>query len=331
MKKITYLLMIVIWMSGTAFAGLTRIQTIDIHAGWNAIFLEVEPDQPDPDLLFAETSIKQVLAYYTKISPVQYIQSPDEIEFKQNGWYRWVPSEHPESILNNLHRLQANHAYLVFSETNYTWNLTGTPFFQNRIWQPDSFNFTGFHVDPQAPPTFFQFFEGSKSHEKLIIYTLNQNNWEKIEYPSETNITSGKAYWVYCTGGSEYQGPMKIILPSPDNALSYYLTNPLYEIRIVNQSPNPLSFTMMPLLNTNENNTPVPLSIIIYSDTMQKGFEPFTAYTPENSIEAGDFSQIKLAIRRKEINQDSVSNLLKIMDDVGDVFYVKVWAENIRE
>ncbi|KPA17716.1 hypothetical protein MHK_002068 [Candidatus Magnetomorum sp. HK-1] len=39
--------------------------------------------------------------------------------------------------------------------TDFTLNISGTPQFKNQRWKPDSFNLTGFHVDPQAPPTFF--------------------------------------------------------------------------------------------------------------------------------------------------------------------------------
>jgi hypothetical protein len=327
MKKTIYLLFAIIWMSGTACAGLTRIQTINLQKGWNAIFLEVEPEKINPDDLFANTSIQQVLAYYEKVSSAQYIQDPDEIAFKTKGWYRWVPAAYPQSMLNSLKAMQANQAYLVYSDTDFTWDITGTPKFKQQKWQPDAYNFTGFHVDPQAPPTFFQYFESSKSHEDLIVYTLTENKWHQLEYPSQVNIVSGKAYWVYCKGGSDYQGPMRIILPPPGNVLNYYLVNTEYEIKIINDTPNPLSFSMIPILNTDDNEIPVPLSRVTYSKTLEKSFDPLTSYSPEKALESGDSDSIRLAVRRKDMAQSTASSLLKIIDDLGSVRYIQVWAE----
>ncbi|KPA11458.1 conserved hypothetical protein, secreted [Candidatus Magnetomorum sp. HK-1] len=44
-----------------ALAGKTVTQTIHLNTGWNAIFLEVFPEEPNPDILFKDTPITQVL------------------------------------------------------------------------------------------------------------------------------------------------------------------------------------------------------------------------------------------------------------------------------
>jgi len=49
---------------------------------------------------------------------------------------------------------------------------------------------------------------------------------------------------------------------------------------------------MLPISNTAENDRPVPLSIMTYSETMQKEYESFTSYTIENLIESGIIKKI---------------------------------------
>ena len=51
-------------------------QTIHLNTGWNAIFLEVFPDEPNPDFLFKDTPITQVLTIFAKDSSVQFIEDP---------------------------------------------------------------------------------------------------------------------------------------------------------------------------------------------------------------------------------------------------------------
>lgn len=309
---------------GAAGADTTRTQTIDLVRGWNSVFLEVAPEDPAPDAVFAGTPVAQAIAYFPKLSPVLFIQDPDETRWEKSGWHRWAPPGNPEAVLNDLYRIQANKTYILFSTADYTWRITGDPRFRKRKWRPDSFNLVGFHVDESAPPTFAQFFGMSRAHVGLKAYRLIDNQWRRILDPSAANIVSGRAYWVYCDGGSNHQGPLKITLPGSGDGLGF--TGPLHEreIEILNNSPNPLSFTVETLPG-NE----VPLSLVQKDLTAETvvSYAPFTAYSPASPLEPGETVRVRLAARRKEIEKDAVSGLLKITDDLGDRFYVPVRAE----
>ncbi|KPA14287.1 hypothetical protein MHK_005506 [Candidatus Magnetomorum sp. HK-1] len=65
-------------------------QTIHLNTGWNAIFLEVFPDEPNPDFLFKDTPITQVLTIFAKDSSVQFIEDPKEMDWKNETWFRWI-------------------------------------------------------------------------------------------------------------------------------------------------------------------------------------------------------------------------------------------------
>ncbi|KPA15655.1 conserved hypothetical protein, secreted [Candidatus Magnetomorum sp. HK-1] len=200
-----------------ALAGKTVTQTIHLNTGWNAIFLEVFPDEPNPDILFKDTPITQVLTIFAKDSSVQFIEDPKEVDWKNETWFRWIPSNAPEAILKTLHAINDNQGYIVYSNDDYTLDIKGQPGIKKRQWQPDAFNLVGFYVDPVAPPTFAQYFEGSRSHQNLQVFSLINGTWRQIEKHDLENIVSGKAYWVYCEGGSDYSGPLQISLPGTND------------------------------------------------------------------------------------------------------------------
>jgi len=318
----------VIQLSSFVYAANTIKQSIHIEAGWNSIFLEVQPVDSNPDNIFKKTPVNLVLTYFPKNSSVQFIESPDEIKWKQEGWHRWLPSDKQESVLNNLHAINDNQAYIIFSTQNFTLEITGVSTIRNHKWQPDSFNLTGFYVDPIAPPTFAQYFANSKAHSELNIYQLKENSWSKIESPDAYNIESGKAYWIYCHGSSNFTGPMDVSLPGTFDFLNFIGSNTELEFEIINNSPDPLSFKIEPVANEPGDDM-VPLSIVSYTLQKTKIFEPLISFAPTSALEPGQKLIFRIAVRRNEIMKNEVNNLLKIIDDLGNRFYIPVFAEKI--
>ena len=47
-----------------AAAESIRTQTLQLQPGWNAVFLEVYPADPDPAIMFANTPIDVAAAFY---------------------------------------------------------------------------------------------------------------------------------------------------------------------------------------------------------------------------------------------------------------------------
>jgi len=315
-------------ISPISYATKITSQSINIKAGWNSIFLEVQPVDSNPENIFKNTPVNLVLTYFPKNSSVQFIESPDEIKWKQEGWHRWLPSNKQESVLNNLYSINDNQAYIIFSKQDYTLEITGVSTIRKHKWQPDSFNLLGFYVDPIAPPTFAQYFANSKAHSELKIYHLIDNKWIKIENPEAYNIESGKAYWIYCNGSSNYTCPMEISLPGTFDYLNFIGSNTELEFEIINNSPDPLSFTIEPVSNEPGDDM-VPLSIVSYNIDKTKIFEPFNSFTPSVALEAGQKLTFRLAVRNDEIIKNEVSNLLKIIDDLGNRFFIPVYAEKI--
>ncbi|ETR69077.1 MAG: hypothetical protein OMM_04168 [Candidatus Magnetoglobus multicellularis str. Araruama] len=119
---------------------------------------------------------------------------------------------------------------------------------------------------------------------------------------------------------------MEINLPGIGNELNFRNTIPQKEITIVNRSLEPLSFTVTPIPNS-INDAGVPLSIISNADLTNTVFKPFESQTEAIAIEAGESVKLRLAIRQNDIHAPTVSNLLKVADDLGNRFYIPVRAE----
>lgn len=104
-------------------------QTIDLRPGWNAVYLEVEPNPRDTASVFAGLPIASVWAWNPRTSPVQFIQNPDELVPNQPGWLVFFPPSRPEAFLTNLFIVQANRAYLI---TFISYEIGGVSLFIDR-------------------------------------------------------------------------------------------------------------------------------------------------------------------------------------------------------
>lgn len=328
--RVLLTLFLVLGAAGPALADVTRTQTIDLTAGWNAVFMEVTPLEADMDAVLDGTPVSQVLAYFPKAGAVQYIQDPSEVDWRNREWRRWIPSDQPAAVLNDLHALQAGRAYLMFASADRQWDVAGTaPKFLKREWRPDSFNFLGFYVDPAAPPTFLQYFEGSEAHADFRVYELRENQWRPVADPGGVNIASGRAYWIWCDGGSDYPGPMEIETPAIQSRVDFTATAAELDVSLTNRSPNPLTFTIEQISNASGDQL-VPLSVAVFDPTAaqdNKTYDPLTVWSPATALEPGEKRSVSLAVERKAIASDTVSGLLKITDDLGDVVYIPVTAE----
>jgi hypothetical protein len=323
-KSFILWLICVLTLPATLKASTEITQNISIQAGWNAIFLKVQIQETNLNKVFENTPIKKVITFYPRHSSVQFIQDPDSIDWNKDTWLRWVSSDAPDAFLNNLYRLNANQSYLVYATSAFVWNVQGKPVFEQKKWQPESFNLTGFHIAPDAQITFADYFGGSQAHIDLNIYQLISNKWKRVANPYYEVIQPNSAYWVFCKGGSSYSGGLGVKLPGINNLLEYQLHVNELTIEITNNSTQDMSFSIVPL----ENNQ-VPLSLKTINENYQPNFETFQNYTSNSPLEPGQTTKICFAVRRKEMQSSELSGLLKISDDLGNQYYVKAWAKGL--
>ncbi len=199
-------------------AAFTMNQTFNLRAGWNAIWLEVEPVNKDINTVFQFVRpLESVWTFASVVSAVDFIQDPSEPVWNRDRWLVHVPTNRVESLNNNLFQVLGNRAYLVKVGAPATLIVNGEPKLRFPKWAPDAYNFRGFPVDPAAPPTFANFFRFSPAHYNITqqrlqkIYQLNNaGQWTLVNQSDQ--MKHGEAYWVYTSGASQFIAPLTVSL-----------------------------------------------------------------------------------------------------------------------
>lgn len=229
-------------------------QTIALRPGWNAVYLELDPEPVECDALFAGLPIESVWSWNRRFSAVQFIQDPDQLVPGQPEWLTWLPPATPTESLATLFTLRGGLPYLVKVRDNvaaFNWTVSGRPRVQAVDWISDSFNFVGFPVSPAAPPTFQAFFSGSTNQAGKPIYRLNATGlWELVGNPAGTAMRSGEAFWVRCDGRSTFAGPVGLEVPG-GSSMTYGWQATELTLRLKNQASSARTLNLKALASAN--------------------------------------------------------------------------------
>ncbi|MCD9457682.1 hypothetical protein [Marinibactrum halimedae] len=221
-------------------------QTISLNPGWNAVFLEVSPDDGDEETtndnimsrVFESESIEKIWAQIRPESPVQYLLQPDELGFNEGGWKVYIPEDKPGAMLTNLFAATAGQVYLVkvSGEDSIELEVKGKPAYKPIRWQPNSFNLVGFYSDPDNPTDFRRFLNlpgGSdqKIYELAFDESVGRSQWQRVS--ADSLMEPGRGYYVYNDGSLINSGPLEIggvarnglIYPENLSILTLSLTN----------------------------------------------------------------------------------------------------------
>jgi hypothetical protein len=208
-------------------------QVITLQPGWNAIYLELQPEQRDIATVFAGLPVASVWRWRPDTSGAQFVRDPGEGLENIEGWFAWFPQPRPDAFLTNLYQIEGGTAYLVRLEGSQSRQITitGRPLFRPRIWQADAFSLTGLPIDPGNAPSFAEYFARSPAHAGQPVYTLESDGrWRLVTSPASEVILPGRAYWVFTRGNSNYQGPMQVVL---DQGESLEFSAALQEMTVV--------------------------------------------------------------------------------------------------
>lgn len=303
-------------------------QRIELRPGWNAIFLEVAPERPEIEHVFAGVPIASVWRWIPDDRTVDFIQDPDEDLLTIDGWYGYFPPERPESVLNNLFMMHANEAYLVRVQGSQTvtLNVRGRPVLKPYRWRSDGFNFTGFHVDPDFPPTLGAWFGGSEAHENQPIYQLGADgDWEFVTQPHVTRIRPGAAYWVYTRGNSRFQGPLELDLEF-DSRIDFGSGLSRDGVTLRNHSGVSTAVTLRQITG----DSPVPLAIETTDPDTGERFWPELPPQTTLTLGAEEARSVKLGVRRSALFDEEAEHVLEFSDGLGTRRMVSVAAEGVH-
>lgn len=187
-----------------------RTQTVPLKAGWNAVFLEVEPVDSAPEKVLARTPVDIVASFYDPGVSPQFVSNPGGNLFREAGWGTWYAESRPDAFLKSLYAMYGQRAYLIHATNDCSFSVKGSVVPAKVRWTPDSYNFVGFSVSSSAPPTFDQFFSGSPALRHNKIYRLVNGAWRQVTDPTSETLRSGEAFWIFCSGASTYQGPLSV-------------------------------------------------------------------------------------------------------------------------
>ncbi len=305
---------------------MKRTQTISLNAGWNAVFLEVEPMDVTPAKVFSGHPVDLVAAYFPHAESTQFVTDPGTQLFKGLGWGVWYSEDRPDAFLKSLSAIYGQQAYLIHATQAFQWRVEGLVSLGKVNWQPNSYNLTGFSVAAQGAPSFGEFFAASPAHRGQSIYRLVNNVWKKVSDPEVATMRSGEAFWIFCKGSSNYQGPLTVETDTGDGLL---ILDSRGAIIFRNHTDHPVTPVME---HVAVDAKPVPLSINVrVLGDLENPVRSVAAAKPAASwhqamppMKAGGRLGIPLTARSSEMSAFEQVSLLKISTDMGTELWVPV-------
>ena len=324
-----FLFTLCLWAPSSARAQAVRSQSIVLQPGWNAIYLEVDPQESDPAKLLADSPVDIVAAYTSPRRGAQFALDPQADMRKAYGWAVWYAPERPDAFLSTLYGVYGAQPYLVHARTNATLVLTGPPAPDHVDWTPDAYNFVGFSVQDPGGPTLEQFFRGSSAHRDSKIYRMVNGAWRQVLDPSAAPMRSGEAFWIYCRGRSDFRGPLQSGVASPFGVQLSSQSGD--EIVFRNRTSHPVSFRIEHIADAER---PIPISAPVQViNEAAGGLQTLTMHFPAGNwqqdfppLEAGQSIRFPLTLRARDMDPGERSGLLRVVSDVGTVQYIPVAA-----
>ena len=241
---------------GVLAAGLAPLraqwitQTLDLKAGWNAVYLHVDASHATLDDLVGPsapelTPIEQVWRWTPVLTEGQFFSSPQEPLDTGTQWTSW---KRGNPSATRLEYLTANTAYLVYSTADYTWNLKGQPVAPVYRWSTSGLNFIGFPTVETNPPElvnllapmpgllagdFFRYPGGE----------LGPENPKRL-LDLRTPVRRGEAFWIRAGEiYNDYYGPFEI-LAAGDGRADFGETLSVFTFRVRNVMPEQMTFQL---------------------------------------------------------------------------------------
>jgi hypothetical protein len=321
----TALLCVVALLAGSSVcqAQITD-QTFQLHAGWNSIWVELDPTNREIGAVFTNLPVVSVWTYLPQAGAVEFIRDQNETAVNQPGWLAWFAPSQPEAFLTSLFAVQPQHAYLVKLATNApttTLTITGRPSVKAPRWVADSFNLLGFPVDPAALPSFDSFFNSAPAQTGQPIYRLSASGQWLLVSGSDL-MQRGEAYWVYSLGASTFQGPLGLELS--DTVLDFGSVLNELTPRLRNSSSNSALTVLVTDLGSGVN---TPLAYQITANNQINWANLPAPY--QISLAPADVLDLRLAMRRSLFAGTNYSSILEIKDNVGTRYLLAVSADKL--
>jgi len=290
--------------TGQVFAQWTT-QSISLRPGWNAVYLEVQPEPRDVATVFAGLQMESVWMWNRRYDSVQFLVNPAELLPGNPNWLNYIAAAPPLDGESALHSILGGRCYLIRLAATApvtNWQVQGQPVVPAANWLADSLNFVGFGVSSTTPPTFQQFFQSSPAHQNTLRFRLDAlGRWQRLSNPS-TLMAAGEAFWVRSDGASDFTGPVQV-RPALGTRIDFGRT--LVEQKVVLRNRTTATRTVevrqlasqSPPAGLPTLAGPVPLSYWNDQTRATYGWSDFPAVL-SLSLAPGEEKTLRLAIRR---------------------------------
>ena len=217
--------LLILLLAAAAADAQWATQTLSLTQGWNAVFLNVDPEPSSCDAVFGQRPRILSVRRWAPLSPddVQYDESAGTILPNGGSWLTWFPSNSVNRVLLNMAETAGGAAYLieVSAGGNVPLSVSGHPLAIAHSWLAGSHQFLGLPV-PAAPAVNFTTFFAPVTNDIPVDYRLggeiyrvkSDGTHERIYQPTLTSIVPGQACWIKSAGRVEYSGPVGVLVES---------------------------------------------------------------------------------------------------------------------
>lgn len=316
-------------MVGLATVAASPIeQSFELHPGWNAVFLEVVPQDTDPAVALAGIPYESVWTREEPLSSSDFIQDQDEAAWNDPAWLVHFPTDTPGARVASLFAIRAPRPYLIQIRGNVPvkWTVRGIPSPRYPDWSAAAYNLRGFPIDPSQPPTFEEFFRGRPAHHDPVsgnlepIYRMNSAGaWVPVNPGAP--IAPGEAYWAYANADSDFVAPLEMTLE--DSAgLDFGLTLRESIVRFRNTGIGPATLAVSVF-----SGDPAGLARWNFDgDTGTTGW-PVLTQPWVRDLDIGGQELLRLAPRRQTFDGADYGAVLEVLDGRGTRLWLPVSAQ----
>jgi len=203
----------VLWMLALSATAQWQEQVIRLNPGWNAVFLEVQPEPSTSELVFGGLPILSAWMWDKPGQVVEFVDDPTKLLPGKAEWKTYLPKGDPHFPVKDLFDLEGGRALLVNlgDSQPVDWKITGRPKAPKYQWLPDSYNLVGFPLEPSSTHTFATLLGTSSAHANRPVLRLESSGaWLPVTDLARERVVPGRAYWVFTAGPSAFTGPIEV-------------------------------------------------------------------------------------------------------------------------
>lgn len=195
-------------------------QRVPLHAGWNAVCLQVEPEKGTLEKVVAavgEGNLAGIWRWNRSFEPAEFVVDEASPLARDSHWKVWYPGEEL-GTLSTLGGFSGGQSYLLKlreGAPSVTVAVKGRARLPRTEWYPNALNLVGFPVGANGA-AFDEWFEAapavdlSRGYDNAVWQVAPDGTERVVSRPAAQKLAAGEAAWVRCNGASSYAGPLEV-------------------------------------------------------------------------------------------------------------------------